>query len=384
MNFLNSSLIHSLIYVSNEVPTEALHAWGDKPRTIVTPERSQEFQHELMQADLDAVKLKYDGNHLLILTDAAWVDYEPVFSRTLFLCAQPKLLVMVSSLNDCDLLPLVNLVRANDRLPMLFDHTRMEVAVRGHVLCDPAPSPRNYAAPMFNPFDPYPVHSDESTAFTKMLFPIKSQSETIASFLNFNGSLLFSCNTEMKKNELLRFFKCNGFNPTQDHGWKRADTMVYVSSAKDLLPVKVDQLHVVEPPENVARTMAQAKSAALTVYLYVPYSNPFEEPPELRAYRSTLGKYVRQADLFVRKPKTLYDAIAGLFVHNPLWSRAALVAMVQLIMPGALRADILKEMYFLIQEHFVLVDVFGREGYLVLSDNMFIFQPFLFSATDPA
>ena len=382
MNFLNSSYIHSLVYVSDEVPNAILHAWGDKPRTIVTPERSQEFQQELMQADLDGLKQKYDGNHLLILTDAAWVDYEPVFSRTLFLCAQPKLLVMASSLNDCDLLPLVNLVRANDRLPMLFDHTRIDVAIRGHVLCDSAPSQRNYATPMFNPFDPYPVHVSESTAFTKMLFAVKSPTETIASFLNFNGSLLFSCNTETKKNELLRFFKCNGFDPNQDTGLKRADTVVYVCSAKDLTAVRVDQLHVVEPPENIARTMAQAKSKALTIYLYVPYSNPFEEPAELRAYRATLGQYVRQTDLFVRKPKTLYDVIAGLFVHNPLWSRAALVAMVQSIMPGALRNDILREMYFLIQESFVLVDVFGREGYLVLSDNLFIYQPFLFLPTD--
>ena len=381
MNFLTSKEIHGLVYVFDGPPDKVLDVWGDKPRTIVTPECSQEFQQELMHTDLETLKQKYDGNHLLVLTDAAWVDYEPVFSRTLSLCAQPKLLVMVSSLNDGDLLPLVNLVRANDRLPMLFDHTRIDLAIRGHVLCDTTLSSRHYATPLFNPFDPYTVHLSESTAFTKLLFAVRSQSETIASFLNFNGSLLFSCNTEMKKNELLRYFKCNGFI-AQGQGLKRADTVVYVCSPKDLSSVRVDQLHVVEPPENIARTMAQARSTALTVYFYVLYSNPFEEPPELRAYRSTLGRFVRQHEWFKRKPKTIYDAIAGLFMHNPLWSRASLVAMVQLIMPGALRADILREMYFLIQENFVLVDMFEREGYLVLSENMFIYQPFLFLPTD--
>ena len=384
MNFLTSAYIHSLIYVSDDEPYEVLKAWGDKPTTIVTADRSQEFQQELMRSDLETLKAKYDGGHLIVLMDAAWADYEPVFSRTLFLATQPKLVVMASSLNDCDLLPLLNLARGNDRLPLLFDHTQIDVALRGYVRFAPTPSQRRYVTPLFDPFDPYPVHVEESTLFTKMLFPVRTPCDTITSFFNFNGALLFCCNTEVKKKDLVRLFVCNGFQPYHDKGLKRGETVVYVACPKDRTVVQVDQLHVVDPPENLAQAMAMAqpKSRVLSVYLYVPYTNPFEEPPELKAYRETLGSYTKQIEWLKKKPKTLYDVIAGLFVHNPLWSRGALVAQVQSIMPGVLRADILREMQFLIQENFVLVDIFEREGYLVFSENMFIYQPFLF-LTEP-
>ena len=383
MDFLNSAYIHSIIYVSDEVPPEVLEAWGDKPTTVVTSDRSQEFQRELLRSDLETLKGKYE-HHLIVLMDAAWTDYEPVFSRTLFLSAQPKLVVMASSLNDGDLLPLLNLARGNDRLPLLFDHTKIEVALRGYVRIAPTPPQRIYVTPLFNPFDPYPVHSEGSTALTKMLFAVRTPCDTMRSFFNFNGALLFCCNTEVKKKDLVRFFVCNGFQPYQDHGLQRGDTVVYVACTKDTTVFQVDQLHAVEPPENLGQAMALARprSRVLSVYLYVPYTNPFEEPPELKAYRETLGFYIKQAEWLRKKPATLYDAIAGLFVHNPVWSRGALVNRVQSIMPGELRGDILNEMQFLIEEKFVLVDVFEREGYLVSSENMFIYQPFRVP-TDP-
>jgi hypothetical protein len=153
----------------------------------------------------------------------------------------------------------------------------------------------------------------------------------------------------------------------------------------DLKQRQVHQLHVVDPPDNLARTMAQAKCKAksLTVYLYVPYSSPFEEPKELKTYRSNFGTFMEQKSWF--KPLqdlTLFEIVSGLFVHNPLWTRAALVAMVLLIAPDIERKLLLDEMAFIVREKLVVVDVFGREGYLVFSENMFIYQPFVAASDD--
>jgi hypothetical protein len=384
MNFLTSAHVHSLLYIHEGPPTKILEAWGGKPVTVVTPENSREFQQELMRTDLNVLKEKYNRDHLLVLTDAAWVDYEPVFDRSLFMGARPKLLVLLSNIYDADLVPLVNLVRANDGLPLLFDHARIEVALRGHALWDRGQDEqRIYAAPLFNPFDPYPVYLKEDTAeFTKLVYAVRSPWETIATFFDFNGSMLFACSSEAKKKEVVRFLRCNGFTFTaKDPGLlKRNDTCVYVSngSAQEWSSRQVHQLHVIDPPENLARTMAEAKSKSLTVYLYVPFSNPFEEPQELKAYRTTLGRCMRQRQWFEPKPElTLFDVVSGLFVHNPLWTRAALVAMVCHINPEMERAVLLEEMELIIENKMVLVDVFGREGYLVFCENMFIFQPFV-------
>jgi hypothetical protein len=376
MNFLNSAYIHGIVYIHEGATNPVIEAWGDRPITIVTPERSQEFQQELIGSDLETLKEKYTKDHLIVLTDAAWVDYDPVFSRTLFVCTQPKLLVMASSLNDCDLLPLLNLVRANDRLPMLFDHAQIEVALRGHVFWNREET-RKYAEPLFNPFEPYPIYLKEPTDFTKLLYPVRSLWDTLTSFFDFNGSMLFACGSDSKKKEVTRFFRCNGFTPLQDAGLKRNNTTVYITCQTESTVHQVQQLHVVDPPENLARTLAKAKSRSLTVHLYVPYSNPFEEPLELKSYRMSLGRNLRQREWMNPPPLTLFAILSGFFVHNPLWTRAAIVAMAQQFAPGLPRDAIIEELDFMVQSRLIVVDAFEREGYLVFSENMYIYQPFV-------
>ena len=379
MNFLESPHIHGIVYIHDGPTNPVIEAWGDRPITVVTPERSQEFQQELLRSDEETLRQKYNNTHLIVLTDAAWVDYEPVFSRTIFYCTQPKLLVMASSLNDCDLLPLLNLVRANDRLPLLFDRTQIEVALRGHVYWNREET-RKYATSLFNPFEPYPIYLTETTEFTKLLYAVRSIWETMASFFDFNGSIMVECGSDARKKEVARYFRCNGFVPLAENGLKRNNTTVYVTCQTEPTAHQVQQLHVVDPPDNLARTLAKAKSRSLTIYLYVPYSNPFEEPSELKAYRHSLGRNLRQKAWMDPQPLTLFEVLSGFFMHNPLWTRAAIVAMAQQFAPGLPRDDILKELEFMVQTRLVVVDAFDREGFVVFSENMYIYQPFVTAA----
>jgi hypothetical protein len=343
----------------------------------VTAETSHTFLQELLHTDLETLQHTYTKDHLLVLTDVAWTDYETVFSRTLFLCAQPKLLLQLASSKDADLLPLLNLVRANDRLPTLFDTSHIEVAARGHVLVSKEKPSRTYAAPVFDPYDPYPIYLEETTsAFTKLLFPVKSVWETISTTFNYNGAVLFVCSSEKKKKDVERFFRCNGFVAKGD-GFARNDTFVYIFSCfAPFKKVAVGMVHFVDPPEKIACCVAQAQGAT-TLYLYVPYATPFDEPSELRAYRMMLGNYVKQEwwlhDL--DRKFSVTEILVGLFVHNPLWTRGALFGMAQNISSGISWKTLQEEMQRIVETHHTVVDMFERPGHIVFSDNMYIYQP---------
>jgi len=387
MNFLHSKHIHSLLFVSDDPEPEKVNGyiktWGNKPCTIVTLKNSEAFQQELLQTEPYVLQQKYN-DHLLVLTDAAWTDYTFLFQHMLYPFAQPKLLVLLLSEYDADLLPLLNLIRGNDRLPLLFDRTKIEEAMLGHIEFNSSNKNKNsrkYQSALFDPFDPYPIAVAETTEFTSLLYAVTSVEETVATFFNYNGSILFHCNSKTKKKTLELLFRYNGFVVNQEGYLQKSFTKVYIYCAESKTDIEnvlynnIDQLHVVEPPEQLARCIALLKKRPLTVYLYVPVTTPFEESAALNSYRTTFGKYVNQSKLASFKLNGITETILSLFIHNPVWPRAALVSRVQITNPLVQRSEIIAEIGRIIKDKTSLFDIFGTEGYVVVSENVYYFQP---------
>jgi hypothetical protein len=141
----------------------------------------------------------------------------------------------------------------------------------------------------------------------------------------------------------------------------------------------VDEIHVLDPPENLALCASQATRSDARVYLYTSYTGPFDESSQLKKYRETLGRYVEQHDALhmrnVESELQLPEIITGLFVHNPLWSRASLVARVQCIHKKTDRNSILIELTRMVEEKTLVTDMFETPGYIVFSESLYIFQP---------
>ena len=130
----------------------------------------QAFVKKLLHSTKEEIEETYNSGHTLILTDAAWENYELVFSRTLFLHGRGKLVVAATSPFDSELLPLVNLVRLYDRAPPLLEPKDLTVGSRGYVRWNKA-SVRCYPTLEYNPFDPYPC-LQHSSDFTWLLWPV--------------------------------------------------------------------------------------------------------------------------------------------------------------------------------------------------------------------
>lgn len=381
MYFLTSSYIHSLIYVGNngEKNKDIKKIWGEKQITVVSAETSQSFFHELLSSDSGLLKSKYDHTHLLVLNDVSWIDYDQVLSRTLFIHAQPKLMLCIPSLYDGNLLAITNLARSNDGLPLLFDTACLKEATRGYIFFKSAKNNRMYASTAFNPFDPYPVNIDISTEFTTFLYGTKTIWSSISQSLNFKGSLLLSCNTENKKQEIIRFVVSKGFKLISFDTYKQNNTTVYVSSSTEFKRFKVDELHIIEPVDSLAQTLSQVKNPNVTTYLYVPYLGPFEESTELHYYRKNIGSYLEEARCIESNEDlqnvALTDVVKGLFLHNAIWHRPVLLSTVQCISNKFERMAILDELESLIKKKENVTDLFGTRGHVVFSENSYIFQP---------
>ena len=379
--FLTSSYVHSLIYVgyNAEKDKNIKKIWGEKQTTVVSAETSQSFFHELLSSDSATLKSKYDHTHLLVLNDVSWIDYEQVLSRTLFLYAQPKLMLCIPSLYDGNLLTITNLARSNDRLPLLFDAVCLKEATRGYIYFKSGKNNRIYTSTVFNPFDPYPANINISTEFTTFLYSIKSTWSTIAQSLNFKGSLLLSCNTDNKKQEIIRFIKSKGFKLISACTYQQNNTTVYVSSSIEFKRFKVDELHIIEPVDSLAQTLSQAKNPNVITYLYVPYVGPFEESIELHYYRKNLGSYLEEARYIESDEDVqnvaLTDILKGLFLHNAIWYRPVLLSTVQCISNKFERMAILEELESIIKNKIIVTDLFGTRGHVVFSENSYIFQP---------
>lgn len=351
--------MYSCVYYGNV--RRVLAEWGDHPRTIVDSITSKAFQQEMMSSATLAAS--YPSNHLIVLCDAEWTDYEPVLSRTLFKEAHPILVVVAASPYDSDLLPLVNLVRANERLSLLTPQT-LEVGARGFVRWDAA-SFRRYYCPAYNPFDPYPCAAAHTT-FTSKVCPVPCPMDFFETQLNRSVTLLVVCGTIKKDVE--RALVPRGFKLENGAYTRRGTTVVFEIGDR-----KIDEVHVLEPPPILTKALFGVPTDALVV-LYVAYQTPFDEPADLKAYRRTFGAYVAQTELCTTMA-SLEDVVAGFFVTDPCWNVQRIVAMVMRVFPEVPRNVVVEELARLVKTKRAIVDQFGTEGIVVRFLDEFFYLP---------
>jgi len=329
-----------------------LSEWGDQPHTLVNSvETSTAFQQEMMSST--SLAASFLSNHLIILCDAEWTDYEPILSRTLFKEARPILVVVAACPCDSDMLPLVNLVRANERLSLLTPQT-LAVGCRGFVRWDAA-SFRRYHCPAYNPFDPYPCAAINTT-FVSKVCPVPFPVDYFESQLNRSVTLLVKGGEAIKK-EVKRMLVQRGFQVEKGAYVKDNNATIMFECNQ-----KVDEIHVLEPSPSLAKELYGTPSDALLV-LYVAYRTPFEEPVDLKAYRQTFGKYVAQTEALTMP--SLEDVVTGFFVTDPCWNVQRIISMTLRIFPDLPRTAIVEELARLVKMKRVIVDQFGTEGIVV-------------------
>lgn len=337
-----------------------LSEWGDRPRTIVDSATSKAFQKEMMSSTTLAAS--YPSNHMIVLCDAEWVDYEPVLSRTLFKEAHPILVVVAVSPCDSDMLPLVNLVRANERLSLLTPQT-LQVGARGFVRWDAA-SFRRYHCPVYNPFDPYPCAAAH-TSFTSKICPVPCPLAYFEAQLKRSVTLLVVCGATQRK-DVIRML--HGFK-LENGAYVRGGTAVVFEVGGR----KIDEVPVLEPPSILAKALFGVPTDALVV-MYVAYRTPFEEPADLKAYRRTFGLYVAQTEVCTTMA-SLEDVVAGFFVTDPCWNVQRIIAMVLRVFPDVPRSAVVEELARLVKTKRAIVDQFGTEGEVVRFLDEFFYVP---------
>ena len=351
--------MYSCVFYGNV--RRVLTEWGDRPRTIVDSKTSKAFQQEMMSSTTLAAS--YPSTHLIVICDAEWVDYEPVLSRTLFKEAHPILVVVAASPYDSNMLPLVNLVRANERLSLLTPQT-LQVGSRGFVRWDA--SFRRFHGPAYNPFDPYPCAAAH-TSFTSKVCPVPSPMEFFESQLNRSVTVLVVCSANLRK-DVERALVPRGFKFENGVYTRLGTTVVF-----EVGDSKIDEVHVLEPPAILAKALFGVPTDALVV-LYVAYQTPFEEPADLKAYRRTFGLYVAQTELCTTMA-SLEDVVAGFFVTDPCWNVQRIVTMVMRVFPDVPRNAIVEELARLVKTKRAIVDQFGTEGEVVRFLDEFFYVP---------
>lgn len=351
--------MHSCVFYGNV--QRILSEWGDRPCTLVDAQTSTVFQQEMMSSTTLAAS--YPSTHLIVLCDAEWTDYEPVLSRTLFKEAHPILVVVAASPFDSDMLPLVNLVRANERLSLLTPQT-LAVGSRGFVRWDAA-SFRRYHAPVYNPFDPYPCAAAH-TSFVSKVCPVPSPLEYFETQLKRSVTVFVVCGEGMKQ-QVKRTLVQGGFHVEKNAYVKQGTTVVFECNRK------VDEIHVLEPPSTLAKALYGTPTDALVV-LYVAYRTPFEEPADLKAYRRTFGLYVAQTELCLAMA-SLEDVVAGFFVTDPCWNVQRIIAMTRRVFPDVPRNAVVEELARLVETKRAVVDQFGTKGKVVRFLDDYFYLP---------
>jgi hypothetical protein len=325
---------------------------GDLPSATVS---SDAFLSSLLTASEEDIARNYT-NAWVFLTDAQWVDYDPVLSRTLFKHSRCKLVVAVLSPDVCDLLPLVNLVRSNERDAPVLTRDTLDAGARGYVLWNKEAPPRwSYAVPPHTPFpesNVWPVFDP----WTFLKQHLKESEGTIAVAANKPNVVL-----------LKNLLSAEGFQ-FRDGAFRRGTTAVTLTQPH-LLHTDVDELHVVDP-ENIAALLFHASAVnrnKLTVYLYAAMKSPLEEPPQLLAYRSLFNQHQTASS-------TVRDAVLGLFVLYPMHHRYAVLNEILAIHPDASKREILDELDDVCARKCTLLDQFGTKGTIIRSGNDYFFS----------
>jgi hypothetical protein len=156
-----------------------------------------------------------------------------------------------------------------------------------------------------------------------------------------------------------------------DDGYARDDTKVVVAlHAATPLYAKADELHLLDPPENLAQaTFHGVGSPHLTVFLYVESSEPFGEPPDLKAYRKTLYPSCLQAERLVYVEPTLDELIKGLFVFHPVLERDDIPLHIKKIKSTS-KKDVLERLDVVLKNE-KLTDQFGVTGCVVRYKHLY-------------
>jgi hypothetical protein len=327
---------------------------GDIPCATTS---STAFLSGLITASKEQIEAEYDDTRWVFLTDAQWVDYDPVLSRTLFKHGHCKLVVAALSPHGADVLPLVNLVRSNERCPLVLDRAHLAVGMRGFVVWKQETLRWSYAVPPHTPFD------------ADHVWPVFDPWTFLKQHLLDHDAL--SCAVVVAPNNVAPFknrLASEGFRMSGDAFRRGACSVRLTSSSRSFL-TDVQELHVVDPPENLASLLFHSSvvnRTPLTVYLYVATKSPLEEPPQLQGYRP----------LFDQQPvtSTVRDAVLGLFVLYPMHHRYAVLHAVQAVHPEASKREILDELDDVCARKCTLLDQFGTEGTIVRSGDDYFFS----------
>ena len=336
----------------------------------------QTFVKKLLHSTKEEIETTYKKGHVLVLTDAPWENYEPVFSRTLNLHGQGQLVVAAASPFDSELLPLINLVRLFDRAPPLFETKDLTAGSRGYVQWNKT-SFRCYPKLEYNPFHPYPCFQ-HSSDFTWKLWPVLDTWQDLTPRLTGKRRILLLTSVERKKSWLTSLLTKKGFQPLNNL-FVRGETQVGFEF--DLIGEYIDQLHVLDPPNNLAFAMRsitfQKRKRKVEVFLHVSYATPFEEPLDLARYRATLAVFLAQANLLEETMPPLQDIVAGLFVHHPFLHRDQLVCKVKSIVPAESKRTILETVDSIVATKKTVEDQFGTEGFIAKHKFEYFFNPLL-------
>jgi hypothetical protein len=345
---------------------------GNAPFTTTS---SETFLQSLLNSSKETLETTYTEAHWVFLTDAQWVDYEPVLTRTLFVHGNCKLVVLALSPYDSDMMPLVNLVRANERAPVMYDQEQLYMGLKGYAVWNQrGDCRRKYAAPPHNPFFAirdlvWPV--TDSWSFLKHHLPQTAGHHVIVASKQTLGAF------ELKmKEEGFQRFDMNTFKKA-----KSTVTFYQPSKKNNTFYDDLTEIHVVDPPENIASTLfhCTAFSKSTTVYLHVPYTNPFEEHPYIHRYRATVETYFRRCDehfcSVLPLDARVRETIESLFYFYPVLHRDETTAVAQRQCPDASKSQILCELDAYCASKMTIKDVFHTNGTIKRSGDNYYFYP---------